>query len=313
MKLLRGFHQISELGLNTAATIGNFDGVHCGHVALLKRLSTQARALNLPVLVMLFEPQPSEFFRGREAPARLSSFREKLDMLRQVGVDYVCCLKFNKFLAAMPAVEFADHTIFSLLKAKYLLVGEDFRFGNGRQGDIALLKSMGSSVGCVVEAFSDFFMDQQRVSSTRVRKALQDDALDEAATLLGRDYSMCGRVIHGDERGRKWGVPTANLSLHRLSLPIKGVFCVRVLRKGRPPLNGVANIGCRPTVDGTKNILEVHLFDINESLYGEILQVNFLHKIRNEIKFASLDALIAQIHNDVDLAKTWFKRAIVTL
>lgn len=308
MKLLRGFHQISDLGVSTAATIGNFDGVHCGHLALLKKLRNQAERFNLPLLVMLFEPQPSEYFRGAEAPARLSSFREKLDILRQAGVDYVCCLKFNNHLASMRAFEFAERIIFSLLKAKYLLIGEDFHFGHERVGDIALLKDVGSKSGCDVDAFPDFFIDHQRVSSTRIRQALAAGDLEQAAHLLGRSYSMCGRVIRGDGRGRQWGIPTANLSLHRLTLPVKGVFAVRVFRQGKPALNGVANIGCRPTVDGSKNVLEVHLFDVNESLYGEMLQVNFLYKLRDEMKFASIDALITQIHNDVNLAKTWFKQ-----
>lgn len=309
MKLLRGFHQISDLGLNTAATIGNFDGVHSGHLALLKKLRSKAERLNIPVLVMLFEPQPGEYFRGIQAPARLSSFREKLDILRQSGVDYVCCLNFNNDLASMPALEFAERIIFSLLKAKYLLIGEDFRFGHERVGDVDLLGILGRQARCEVDAFPDFFIDHQRVSSTRIRQALAAGELEQAAHLLGRPYSICGRVIRGDGRGRQWGVPTANLNLHRLTLPLKGVFCVRVLRQGKPALNGVANIGCRPTVDGSKNVLEVHLFDENESLYGDMLQVCFLNKLRDEMKFASIDALVAQIHNDVNLAKTWFRKS----
>ena len=309
MKLLRSFHQISDLGRNTAATIGNFDGVHSGHLALLKKLRSHAERLNLPVLVMLFEPQPGEYFRGIKAPARLSSFREKLDILRQAGVDYVCCLNFNNYLASMPALEFAERIIFSLLKAKYLLIGEDFRFGHERAGDVALLGVLGRQAACEVDAFPDFFIDHQRVSSTRIRQSLAAGDLEQAAHLLGRPYSICGRVIRGDGRGRQWGVPTANLNLHRLTLPLKGVFCVRVLRQGKPPLNGVANIGCRPTLDGSKHVLEVHLFDVNESLYGDMLQVCFLNKLRDEVKFASVDALIAQIHNDVNLAKTWFRKS----
>ncbi len=306
MKLLCGFQQISALGVDTAATIGNFDGVHRGHQALLSVLRSQASRMRLPMLVILFEPQPSEYFFKQQAPARLSSLREKVDVLRQCGADYVCCLKFDDSLASLPAVEFAKHYIYSLLQAKYLLVGDDFRFGRGRLGDVALLDELGRQESCVVQNFSDFFIDEQRVSSTKIRHALQAGQLDYAATLLGRPYSMCGRVIRGAGLGRQWGIPTANISLHRRTLPLKGVFCVRVLRQGKSSLMGVANIGCRPTVDGIKNSLEVHLFDIDESLYGEMLHVCFLHKLRDEMKFASVDALVKQIHHDVAVSKVWF-------
>lgn len=311
MKLLRGFQQISELNVGTAATIGNFDGVHRGHQALLSKLRSQAERMHLPVLVMLFEPQPSEYFHRQQASARLSSFREKIQMLRGSGVDYVYCLKFNKYLASMAADEFATRIIFSLLQAKYLLLGEDFRFGQARLGDVALLKEIGFQTGCEVQHFSDFSIDNQRVSSTKIRQALQLGELDYAAKLLGRPYSMCGRVVHGDGRGRQLGVPTANLNLHRNTYPLSGVFCVRVRREGKPSLTGVANIGCRPTVDGSSTVLEVHLFGVDESLYGEMLQVSFLHKLRDEMKFSSVDALVAQIHKDVATAKNWlmkFKR-----
>ena len=306
MKLLRGIQQISKLTVDTAATIGNFDGVHCGHQALLKALRSQADRLRLPMIVMLFEPQPSEYFHGPQASTRLSSFREKLDVLRQFGVDYVCCLKFDNYLASMLAVEFAERIIFSLLQAKYILIGEDFRFGHGRLGDIALLDELGRKTACTVEPFYDFFIDNQRVSSTKIRQSLQGGDLDYAAMLLGRSYNMCGRVVHGDGRGRQLGFPTANLSLNRATMPLKGVFCVQVKRQGQPTLTGVANMGCRPTVDGSKNVLEVHLFDFDESLYGEMLQVCFLHKLRDEEKFTSVDALVAQIHNDVIAANNWF-------
>jgi riboflavin kinase/FMN adenylyltransferase len=256
-------------------------------------------------LVMLFEPQPGEYFHGQQAPVRLSSFREKLEVLRQFGVDYVCCLKFDDYLASMPAIEFAKRIIFTLIQAKYILIGEDFRFGHGRAGDVALLNEIGEQTACTVQHFPDFFIDKQRVSSTKIRWALQLGELDYAAMFLGRPYSMCGRVVHGDGRGRQWGFPTANVSLHRTTLPLNGVFCVRVLRLGKPALTGVANIGCRPTVDGSKHVLEIHLFDVDESLYGEMLQVCFLHKLRDEIKFTSVDALVAQIHNDVAAARNW--------
>ena len=308
MKLFRGFQQISELSAGTAVTIGNFDGVHRGHQALLSMLRSQADRMHLPVLVMLFEPQPSEYFHNQQAPARLSSFREKVDALSRLGVDYVYCVKFDRKIASMAAVEFAERIVFSLLHANYLLIGEDFRFGKGRLVDVSLLNVIGNQTSCVVEHFQDFTVDAQRVSSTDIRRALQLGDFQQVAKLLGRPYSLCGRVIRGDARGRQWGVPTANLSLHRCTLPLKGVFCVQVMRQGKPWVMGVANMGCRPTVDGSKQVLEVHLFDVNESLYGEMLQVCFLHKLRDEVKFSSLDALIAQIHKDVAAARNWFVR-----
>ena len=305
MKLLRGFRQLSELSLGTAATIGNFDGVHRGHQALLKKLRYEADCMHLPMLVMLFEPQPSEYFEGSSAKARLSSLREKIDVFRQCGVDYVYCLKFDRFIASMSANEFAERMIYSLLQTNYLLVGEDFRFGCARQGDVTLLCELGRQYSCVVEYFPDFFIDNQRVSSTKIRQYLQLGEVEYAATLLGRPYSICGRVIKGDGRGRTWGIPTANVLLHHNNLPLKGVYSVRVLREGKPGFYGVANIGNRPTIEGSKYSLEVHLFDVDLSLYGEMIQVCFLHKLRDELKFSSVEALIDQIHNDIATAKAY--------
>lgn len=305
MKLLRGFRQVPELKQGSVATIGNFDGVHLGHQALLALLRKEATRRQLPMVVMLFEPQPGEYFQGLGAPARLFSLREKLQVLRQCGVDYVVCLRFDQHLASMPATEFAERYIFSRLNASYLLIGEDFHFGMGRLGDVALLETLGAKKSCVVQTFPDFFIDEQRVSSTKIRSALDLGDLAHAAKLLGHPYRMLGRVIHGSGRGRQWGLPTANLRLQHNNLPLKGVFCVRVKRLGKPLLMGVANIGCRPTVDGGKNSLEIHLFDLDESLYGQFLQVCFLHKLRDEIKFSSVDLLIKQIHADKAAAKEY--------
>ena len=308
MKLLRGFEQISALKVSTAATIGNFDGVHRGHQALLKHLRAEADRRHLPMLVMLFEPQPGEYFRGEQAPARLSSLREKLVCLRELGADYVCCLRFNNDLASIPAHLFAERIIFSLLKARYVLVGEDFRFGMDRVGDVALLKALASKRGCEVQDFADFYLEQQRVSSTQIRHALHLGDLERASICLGRPYSLCGRVIHGDGRGRQWGIPTANLMINRRKLALHGVYCVQVLRKDKATAEGVANVGYRPTIDGHQMSVEAHLFDVDESLYGQILELRFLHQLRDEMKFQSIDALIAQIHEDMAAAKHWFNK-----
>ena len=305
MKLLRGLQQISDISKGTATTIGNFDGVHLGHQALLEALRYKASDLKLQRLVILFEPPPREFFKGREAPARLSSFREKLEMLDQSGVDLVYCVQFNNQMASMKAAEFANRYIFSLLRTRYLLIGSDFRFGQDRLGDITLLNELAFQQSCIVETFPDYFLDKKRVSSTSIRSALKQGMLKEAAEALGRPYSMYGRVIRGDGRGGQWGVPTANINIHRVHLPLQGVFCVNVHRLGKPSIMGVANIGSRPTVDGRKNSLEVHLFEVKESLYGEFLRVEFLYKLRDEMKFPTVDALIGQIHQDVNTAKAY--------
>lgn len=307
MKLLRRVQQIAELNAGCVATIGNFDGVHRGHQRLLTLLRERASQMQLPMVVLLFEPQPCEYFNPEQAPARLYRLREKLQALRQCGVDHVYCLKFDKKLANMAPADFAEHIIFAQLNAKFLLLGADFRFGRERSGDLAFLSELAHKKGCIVETCPDFCTDETRVSSTQIRHELYLGELDRAKALLGRQYSLCGRVMYGQGMGRKWGVPTANVSIHRDTLPLRGVFCVRVKRQGKPLLAGVANIGSRPTIDGSKNVLEVHLFDFDESLYGEMLQVFFLHKLRDEIKFISVDALIAQIHLDVAAARNIYE------
>ncbi len=306
MKLLRGFRNFPDFTKGTVTTIGNFDGVHLGHQALLQALNAEATRLQKPSVVILFEPQPAEYFRPEQAPARLTSLREKLAVLKSSRIDYVLCLKFDERLALMPAQIFAENYFFSLLKSSYLLIGKDFRFGKGRAGDSNLLTQLAANYGCRVETFSDFAIKSNRVSSTKIREALAQGELKLAAELLGRTFSLCGRVVKGDGRGRQWGIPTANLGIQRLMLPLKGVFCVQVRRKGGELLKGVANLGSRPTVDGSKNSLEIHLFDFDDNLYGEMLEVFFLHKLRDEVKFSSVDTLIAQIHNDIDSARLEF-------
>ncbi len=308
MKLWRGFEQIQQRSSATVATIGNFDGVHLGHQALLRLLRLEANRLQLPLVVMLFEPQPAEYFQKEAAPARLSTLREKLEVLRECGVDDVVCVKFDQKWASMLPLEFAEHYVFLGLNAKYLLMGEDFRFGRERAGDMMLLSELGKKHACDVHTFPDFYIDQQRVSSTKIRQALSVGALEQSASFLGRTYSMCGRVVHGAGRGRQWGFPTANLMLNRKTLPLSGVFCVQVKQEGRALLAGVANIGCRPTIDGSRNVLEIHLLDVDVSIYGEMLQVFFLHKLRDEIKFSSVNELKIKIHEDIAEAKSWFNR-----
>lgn len=303
MNLVRDLKQISNFNDGVVATIGNFDGVHLGHQNLLNLLRKQAERLNLPLVLILFEPQPKEYFQKEQAPARLSTLREKVESLKDYGIDYIYCIKFNPKIAQTIATDFVHH-LFKELKTHYLFVGQDFRFGKNREGDVALLQELSVAYKCEVAIYPEFTLQNERVSSTRVRHALKQGDLALAASLLGRAYSMYGRVIRGDGRGRTWGIPTANIALRRLALPLSGVFVVKVHFR-QMMVYGVANIGKRPTVDGTKNILEVHLLDFNQSIYGDIVQVFFLHKLRDEVKFISVEALIGQIHQDITEARAY--------
>lgn len=311
MNLLHGTDNLESLDRGVVATIGNFDGVHLGHQNLINELRLKANELNLPLLLILFEPQPREYLQQEAAPARLSSLREKLISLNKCAIDYVYCIRFNSKLSQTTAAEFINEYLLKLLKVRYLLVGNDFRFGKNREGDVSLLRRIGAQHSCDVAVYSDFCVQKERVSSTRVRLALHQGHLEKAAQLLGRNYSLCGRVTRGDGRGRQWGIPTANLNINRLALPLSGVFVVRACFASQKVF-GVANIGRRPTVDGTKNILEVHLFDFDQSIYGEHVQVQFLSKLRDEVKFESVEALISQIHQDIAAARAFLGLTSIT-
>ena len=306
MKLLRGNQSLAAFDKGVAATIGNFDGVHLGHQKLIKALKIKANQLNIPLVVILFEPQPREFFQKNTAPVRISSLREKLEILKSCDVDYVYCIKFDDTFAKTSAKDFARNYLFTLMKVKYLLIGADFRFGINREGTFSLLQEQALFYNAEVQVAPDFLVAQEKVSSTQIRKAFVCGNLDLAAKCLGRPYSLCGKVIYGDGRGRQWGIPTANINLQKRPLPLHGVFVVRI-KIDFKAYYGVANLGKRPTVDGSKNSLEVHLFEFEQQIYGKMIQVFFLHKLRDEIKFSAIDALIAQIHNDFKEAKIFLK------
>ena len=303
MKIIRGLHNLRQFKGASVATIGNMDGVHLGHQAVLGQLAEKASVLGLPTVVILFEPQPQEFFAKEKAPARLLRFREKVEALRRFSVDYVLCLPFTKHLATIRAQQFIQQVLVEGLAVRYLVIGDDFRFGYQREGDFATLSAAGINHGFQVAKMHSFMVDELRVSSTAIRQALAEGDLGTAEKYLGRPYRMSGRVIRGDARGRELGFPTANLSLHRTVSPIHGVFAVEMFGIQGEPVPGVANVGTRPTVDGTRALLEVHLLDFEQTIYGRHVQVNFLHKIRSEIKFASLDELVAQIRRDAEQAR----------
>ncbi|EEQ17230.1 FMN adenylyltransferase [Yersinia intermedia ATCC 29909] len=287
-------------------TIGNFDGVHRGHQALLEQLKREGRRLGLPVMVMIFEPQPLELFAADKAPARLTRLRDKARYLAEAGVDYLLCVKFDPRFAANTAQAFVAQLLVDKLGVKFLTVGDDFRFGAERQGDFQLLQQAGAEFGFDVISTDSFCDGGLRISSTAIRQALFDDDLVLAEALLGHPYSISGRVVHGDELGRTIGFPTANLPLKRLVAPVKGVYAVDVYGLGPEPLPGVANIGTRPTVAGVRQQLEVHLLDVTMDLYGCHIDVVLRAKLRNEQRFASLDALKQQIAHDVVTARTFF-------
>ncbi|CAG8947017.1 unnamed protein product [Penicillium salamii] len=306
MKFIRGIHNLNEQHRGCVLTIGNFDGVHRGHQALMSRLCEEGRKRNLPVVVMVFEPQPLELFAGDKAPARLTRLREKLRYMAEAGVDKVLCVRFDRRFAALSAQRFISDLLVEKLDVKYLAVGDDFRFGAGRQGDFLLLQKAGAEYGFEVVSTETFCDGGKRISSTAVRQAMAVDDLALAQSLLGHPFTISGRVVHGDALGRTLGFPTANLPLRRSVSPVKGVYAVEVRGLTPEPLPGVANIGTRPTVKGLRQQLEVHLLDINMDLYGRHIDVVLKQKIRNEQRFASLEALKEQIANDVVTARQFF-------
>lgn len=305
MRVLRGYS--TPVPTSTVLTIGNFDGVHLGHVALLERLVQSAKRLNLSPAVLTFEPHPREFFAPGSAPARLTILREKLELLAASGVETTMICRFNAPFAALSAEEFIDQVLLRGLKARHLIIGDDFCFGQGRRGNFALLEDVGRRSGFSVEAMGTVVVDGERVSSSAVREALTLGDMARAARLLGRPYIIDGRVVHGDKLGRKLGFNTANIHIRHNPVPMTGVFAVEVDGLGEHPLPGVANLGVRPTVGGTRPLLEVHLFDFNRVIYGAHLTVRFLLKLRAERKFPDFDALKAQIARDAEAARDYFK------
>lgn len=308
MRLIRGLYNLPTFPNGCALTIGNFDGVHLGHQTILRHLKQKAQQLGLPTVVMLFEPQAKEFFLKQKAPARLMRLRDKLTALAQFGIDYVFCVPFNAAFAQQSAEQFIQHYLIEKLRVKFLSVGDDFRFGINRSGNFATLQKAGKQYGFQVENNASYCLAQQRVSSTAIREALAQDKLEQVEQMLGRPYSILGRVVHGNELGRTIGFPTANIGLHRNVNPIQGVYAVEVKDKANHHYYGVANVGNRPTINGFKPLLEVHLFDFNGNLYGQTLEIFFKLKLRSEIKFPSFAALQQQIKLDAENAKRYFQQ-----
>lgn len=305
MELVRGLINLSEHHRPCVLTIGNFDGVHIGHQFVIDKLKDVAKRHGVPSAVMIFEPQPQEVFLKENASARVLTFREKYKKLKALGVDRLICIRFCSKFAAMSAEQFVSELLVQKLGVKHLIVGDDFRFGQKRAGDFSLLKKLSAVHGFSVDDSQTFKYSNKRASSTEVRNRLQTSDFDAAQALLGEAFSFQGRVIHGEKNGRKFGFPTANIAVKRKVLPIKGVFGVTA-QLGDRTIQGVANIGNKPTLNGVKPLLEVHLLEFDEQIYGQRLVITPVFKIRDEQKFASLDELIAQIQLDVNTAKRKF-------
>ncbi len=293
-----------------ALTIGNFDGVHRGHQAMIAKLRAASAARGLPSCVMTFEPHPREFFAPDRAPVRLTSMRDKLELLAAQGVERAYVLRFNFALAQVTAQDFMTRILSRGLGVRWLQVGDDFRFGARRAGDLAMLRAQSAALGYEVEGMATVERDGERVSSTAVRDALAAGKVEHAAHLLGRPFSISGRVVCGDRLGRQLGFPTANVRITQPQPPMTGIFAVELLRASGVRLQGVASLGVRPTVkaQGAAPVLEVYVFDFNEEIYGERVRIEFLHKFRDEAKYVDLETLKLQIARDVADTRAYFAR-----
>ncbi|AAZ97809.1 riboflavin kinase [Thiobacillus denitrificans ATCC 25259] len=307
MRITHGFR---PLGTAHAVTIGNFDGLHLGHQAMLARLQAVARARGLSSCVLSFEPHPREFFAPEQAPARLSSLREKAECLQRLGVDRFHVFRFDRPFSSLSAEAFIEQVLGHTLQARYVLVGDDFRYGAKRAGDFALLQQAGAHLGFDAEHLPTVEIAGERASSTAVRQALAAGELHHAGCLLGRPYSISGRVVHGDKLGRAIGFPTANIQLRHNRPPLMGIYAVELCGLNGAPLQGVASLGRRPTVKGADAVpvLEVHLFDFDADIYGRRVRVDFLHKLRDEERYPDLDSLVAQIRRDVEDARQFLAK-----
>ena len=308
MEIVRGLHNLKPRHRGCVLTIGNFDGVHRGHQLLLSQLIARGEALGMPTTLMTLEPAPREFFAGETVPARLTRFREKVTLLEPTGLDRILCLPFNERIASIPAEWIVEELLHNQLGIRYVVVGDDFRFGSGAAGDYRMLEEAGARCGFEVSHVATLNLDGERVSSTRIRECLADGNFSLAEALLGHPYFIMGRVVYGRQLGRTLGVPTANIQLQRYRAALDGVYAVKVTGLDQE-YEGVANIGIRPTVDGKEPLLEVHIFEFDRDIYGELISVEFRHKIRDERTFDGLDALKAQIHYDLETAREWFANA----
>ncbi len=307
MQLIRGLSHLEPFKNGCVLSIGNFDGLHLGHRAVIRKLVERGKVLGLPVVIMFFEPQPLEYFLGDNAPSRLMRLREKVIEMAKLPVDNLLIVRFNQNFANRDAEQFIEHILINTLNVKHLVIGDDFHFGKARRGNFGMLKEKGRLNGFTVEDTGSFQLGGLRISSTLIRDALVAGDLKGAEKLLGHCYSVCGRIAHGDKLGRTIGYPTANIRMHRKNTPVNGVFAVTMTGIDGLEFEGVANVGTRPTLDGgSKVTLETYLFDFNKEIYGRYVEVHFHQKIRDESRFHSLEELKAQIVKDVAETKKIF-------
>ena len=305
--IIRGLANLRSARAPCAVSIGNFDGVHLGHQAIISQLLDLANKAGLPAWVVIFEPQPKEYFMGDQAPTRLTSTRQKYELLAAAGIERLLILPFNQQLAELTAPEFIQQILVEQLDARIILIGDDFRFGAGREGDYSLLKQVSTHYGYVVHRTRSVMVDSQRVSSTALRDALAQGDFQRATRMMGREYSIAGRVLHGDKRGRVWGFPTVNIAIRHQRPALTGIYAVEVLGLNPGPVQGVASLGVRPTVDtSARSLLEVYLFNFDREVYGHRITVVFKHKLRDEKRFDSVDELKRQIARDSDQAQAYF-------
>ena len=304
MELIHGLHNLAPRHRGSVVSIGNFDGLHRGHQALIARLHALGERHGQPTTVVMFEPTPREFFGGESAPPRIDSLRSKLRGLQALGVDRVLCLRFDARLAALEAEAFVRRVLIDGLGTRAVIVGDDFRYGHRRRGDLSLLQRIGAETGFTAEGLGTIALDGERCSSTALRQALTQPDLPRAAVLLGRRYRMRGRVRHGLKLGRTLAMPTANLTVHRRAALAHGVYAVRAYWPEHPDgVDGVASIGVRPTLAQSACLLETHLFDFSGSLYGQELEIEFHRFLRGQVKFDSLEALKHQMQRDGEQAR----------
>lgn len=302
MQLYRYLSSLTRAPGGRAVTIGAYDGIHLGHREILTTLEQKAEALGVPTMVLSFEPMPREFFAPVNPPARLTRFREKFECLAALGIDELFCPPFSSVRDLSPEV-FIRALLVDGLGTRHVVIGDDFRFAADRMGGIEDLERAGLTHGFEVTAVPGVYRQERRISSTEIRLALKAGDLETARGMLGREYSMSGRVVRGLGLGRKLGFPTANVSLNRRQTPVDGIFAARVLGLGGEPLDGVASVGTRPTVGGEKPLLEVFIFDFDRDIYGEYITVQFVERLREERKYSDLDSLVAQMHEDVSAAR----------
>lgn len=308
MSLIRDIDKSRLCNRESVVTIGSFDGVHIGHQAILQQVINKAKSLDSLAVAMTFEPQPQEYFAAETAPPRLMRLREKIEALLDFGIDLVVCLRFNDQLSSLTATEFVQDILVHGVNTRHLIVGDDFRFGCDRKGDFDALVTMGQDHGFSVQNTQTVEVESQRVSSTLVRQLLHKSDFDQVSKLLGRPFSINGKVTFGQQLGRELGFPTANVNLNRFRAPLTGVYAVWVDIEGiEGRFKGAANVGVRPTIgDIEKPILEVHLLDFDRQIYGQRISVEFVNKIRDEQQFTSLEHLSDSISDDVIMIKQWF-------